>query len=65
MSEFQQAMLLRIRCEIEEVVSKREAMVAENQARVAMHLPPRFGLCAFEENAAHFRAIAPDPHGFA
>lgn len=65
MSNFQQALLLRIRCEIEQLVSSREAMIAENQARVVLRMEPRFGLSAFEENAAALRAIAPDPHEFA
>lgn len=65
MSAFQQAMLLYLRCQMEACVAQREAMVAENQARAVLHMEPRFGLSAFEENAAALRAIAPDPHEFA
>lgn len=65
MSEFQHAMLLRLRCEMESFVSEREGMVAANQALVAVGDPPRYVEADFANNATALRACAPDLHDFA
>jgi hypothetical protein len=65
MSEFQAAMLLRILCEIESLVSEREGMIAANQDRSNRDGGISYDEKAFADNAAAFRAIAPDPHHFA
>lgn len=62
---FQDAMLLRIRCEIESAVSKREGMIAANQAAIARGQPPVYDEAAFEQNAQAIAYCAPDPHQFA
>lgn len=61
---FQQAVLLRIRAEIEAAVSDREAMIAANKDREARGLPPVYDEGAFDTNARAIRAIVPDPHSF-
>lgn len=64
MSEFQVAMLLRIRCEMEALVSQRLAMIVANTYCTMQNVLPAYGETAFDENAAALRAIAPDPHQF-
>lgn len=61
---FQQAMLLRIRCDIEARVSEREGMIAANQARIARGDPPQYDEQAFLQNAQSMTYCAPDPHNF-
>ncbi len=61
---FQEAMLLRIRCEIESAVSRREGMIAANQAAVARGQAPVYDEAAFEQNAQAIGYCAPDPHQF-
>jgi hypothetical protein len=65
MSEFHAAMLLRIRCEMEALVSKRLGMIAANNLCAMNNVPPIYDQDAFEDNARSLYAIAPDPHGFA
>lgn len=59
MSEFQQAMLLRLRCEMEAFVSEREGMVAANQAMATVGDPPRYHEAHFVQNANALRACVP------
>ncbi len=65
MSEFQAALLLRIRCEMEALVSQRLGMVVANNVCAMNNAPPVYEQAAFDDNARSLYAIAPDPHQFA
>jgi hypothetical protein len=65
MSEFHAAMLLRIRCEMEALVSQRLGMVVANNVCAMNGTPPLYLQEAFDDNARQLYSIAPDPHGFA
>jgi len=64
MSEFQAAMLLRIRCEMEAIVSERHGMIVANNICAMNNAAPAYQQAAFDDNAHALRAIAPDPHHF-
>ena len=64
MSEFYSAVLLRIHCEMEALVSKRLGMVVANNICAMNNVPPIYDQDAFEDNARSLYAIAPDPHRF-
>jgi hypothetical protein len=65
MSEFHAAMLLRIRCEMEALVSKRLGMIVANNICAMNNTLPIYEQDAFDDNARSLYAIAPDPHQFA
>jgi len=64
MSNFQQAMLLRIQCEMQALVSEREGMIAANKVRERGGDALAYGEDAFQRNADSLRYLIPDPHQF-
>ena len=65
MSAFQDAVLLRIRCELEGLVSRRVGMEAENTHHAFLGNGVLYGEQAFNDLETAMLAIAPDPRQFA
>lgn len=68
MSDFQSALLVRIQCNLEELATRREAMVAANASAWAKWKgapPPPYGESDFVFLASQIAILAPDPHLFA
>lgn len=64
MSDFQRAMLLRLRCELEQAITDREGMIAANLQRQHRGESLAYDEKAFDDLAKRIAGIAPDPHSY-
>lgn len=64
MSEFQQAMLLHIRCQLEQLITEREEMIATNQQCISKGAAPIYTRQEFHDLGNRIAALTPDPHQF-
>lgn len=63
-TQFEQAVMLNLRCELEVLITRREGMVAENQKCLAKGEAPKYTMGDFEEIANSISYIVPNPHNY-
>jgi hypothetical protein len=64
MSQFREAVLLRMRYELEQLITEREGMIAANQERASKGHAQAYTEDAFKVLANTIGSLLPDPHGF-